>query len=143
MANISAHDKEQIMEKAQFLIDKGYALECYKESIMKLSNGLLRFTKSIMKLSNGLLRFTIGYSRYDDTSIISVSFLRENEVFYINWLSTLMDKGEKTSPYDELKHILYLLDFTEKNYDKVTNIEFCKGKDEEIKEYVQKHFKKE
>lgn len=126
MPVMSREEKKELTSKMKFLYDKGYTFDEDCEYGFSLRN------KNI--------RVAVYSGRYTDAPDILVRFLAENEIFQIGWMSFMMDKERNINTEDVLATLFYFLDFIEKNYEKIIDIEFCREKSEEIDTYIKENF---
>lgn len=118
---IENNSKEIILKKSEFLLHNGFKL--------------IEITDATITFSNKKIAFIIGYERYDNVSNINVKFLEENEMFNLGWIA-FVRRNQTPLPQSRLDNILELLDYAEKNYDKVTNLQFCQESREMVKDFL-------
>ncbi|TYV05616.1 hypothetical protein [Listeria monocytogenes] len=118
---IENNSKEIILKKSGFLLHNGFKL--------------IGITEATITFSNKKIAFIIGYERYDNVSNINVKFLEENEMFNLGWIA-FVRRNQTPLPQSKLDNILELLDYAEKNYDKVTNLQFCQESREMVKDFL-------
>ncbi|EAC3780096.1 hypothetical protein JH55_04590 [Listeria monocytogenes] len=118
---IENNSKEIILKKSGFLLHNGFKL--------------IGITDATITFSNKKIAFIIGYERYDNVSNINVKFLEENEMFNLGWIA-FVRRNQTPLPQSKLDNILELLDYAEKNYDKVTNLQFCQESREMVKDFL-------
>ncbi|MBC1546076.1 hypothetical protein HCJ27_03055 [Listeria sp. FSL L7-1435] len=118
---IDNNSKEIILKKSEFLFHNGFKL--------------IEITDATITFSNKKIAFIIGYERYDNVSNINVKFLEENEMFNLGWIA-FVRRNQTPLPQSRLDNILELLDYAEKNYDKVTNLQFCQESREMVKDFL-------
>ncbi|HAC1157109.1 TPA: hypothetical protein ACGXI1_002821, partial [Listeria monocytogenes] len=102
--------KEIILKKSEFLLHNNFKL--------------IEITDATITFSNKKIAFVIGYERYDNVSNINIKFLEENEMFNLGWIA-FVRRNQIPFPQNKLDNILELLDYAEKNYAKVINLQFC------------------
>ncbi|EAE8345640.1 hypothetical protein BOQ23_01650 [Listeria monocytogenes] len=113
--------KEIILKKSEFLLHNNFKL--------------IEITDATITLSNKKIAFVIGYERYDNVSNINIKFLEENEMFNLGWIA-FVRRNKTPLSQNKLDNILELLDYAEKNYDKVTNLQFCQESREMVKDFL-------
>ncbi|EDO1167509.1 hypothetical protein ABW380_000018 [Listeria innocua] len=104
------NSKKIILKKSEFLLHNNFKL--------------IEITDATITFSNKKIAFVIGYERYDIVSNINIKFLEENEMFNLGWIA-FVRRNQIPLPQNKLDNILELLDYAEKNYSKVTNLQFC------------------
>ncbi|EDN7503193.1 hypothetical protein GPZ17_13475 [Listeria monocytogenes] len=102
--------KEIILKKSEFLLHNNFKL--------------IEITDATITFSNKKIAFVIGYERYGNVSNINIKFLEENEMFNLGWIA-FVRRNQIPFPQNKLDNILELLDYAEKNYAKVINLQFC------------------
>ncbi|EAF1857333.1 hypothetical protein ACTZ8G_000593 [Listeria monocytogenes] len=107
---INNNSKEIILKKSEFLLHNNLKL--------------IEITDFTITFSNKKIAFVIGYERYDNVSNINIKFLEENEMFNLGWIA-FARRNQTPLPQNKLDNILELLNYAEKNYSKVTNLQFC------------------
>lgn len=112
MPVISDLEQKLILTHVDFLYSKGYKL------ISQDAHGFI--------FTNWKIQFAVFYERRQEASDITIKFIEENESFSVGWLSRIIDKNKNVDVQQKLENILYLLDFVEKNYQKIIDIFFCR-----------------
>ncbi|EAW7133736.1 hypothetical protein FG269_04515 [Listeria monocytogenes] len=107
---INNNSKEIILKKSEFLLHNNFKL--------------IEITDANITFSNKKNAFVIGYERYDNVSNINIKFLEENEMINLGWIA-FVRRNQTPLPQNKLDNILELLDYAEKNYAKVINLQFC------------------
>ncbi|EAC5083174.1 TPA: hypothetical protein ACSY94_03255 [Listeria monocytogenes] len=102
--------KEIILKKSEFLLHNNLKL--------------IEITDATITFFNKKIAFVIGYERYDNVNNINIKFLEENEMFNLGWIA-FVRRNQTPLPQNKLDNILELLDYAEKNYSKVINLQFC------------------
>ncbi|MCD2253114.1 hypothetical protein [Listeria marthii] len=118
---IENNSKEIILKKSEFLLHNGFKL--------------IEITDAVITFSNKKLAFVIGYERYDNVSNVNIKFLEENEIFNLGWIA-FVRRNQTLLPQNKLDNILELLDYAERNYAKVTNLQFCQDSREMVEEFL-------
>lgn len=110
---ISEQDRQIIKARAQFLETFGYKL-VYEDA-------------HNMRYSNNEIEFDIFSEPYEDWSDIEIKFLKQNEGFYLGWITNCNPSVPKLYGTENLaKQTLLYLEYIETYYDKLTNIAFCR-----------------
>ncbi|EAG7022397.1 hypothetical protein BJN12_11240 [Listeria monocytogenes] len=118
---IDNNSKEIILKKSEFLFHNGFKL--------------IEITDAVITFSNKKLAFVIGYERYDNVSNVNIKFLEESEMFNLGWIA-FVRRNQTPLPQNKLDNILELLDYAEKNYAKVTNLQFCQESREMVENFL-------
>ncbi|MBC1412419.1 hypothetical protein HB781_03005 [Listeria welshimeri] len=71
----------------------------------------------------------------DNVSNINIKFLEENEMFNLGWI-VFVRRNQIPLPQNKLDNILELLAYAEKNYAKVTNLQFCQDGREMVEDLL-------
>ncbi|MBC2346130.1 hypothetical protein HBP72_07215 [Listeria welshimeri] len=71
----------------------------------------------------------------DNVSNINIKFLEENEMFNLGWIA-FVRRNQIPLPQNKLDNILELLAYAEKNYTKVTILQFCQESREMIEDLL-------
>lgn len=114
-------DKAIIIEKSSFLLKKGYCLN-------ETDDLSIRYT-------NEYNRISISYNKFDNISNISILFFNENELFDIGWIA-FIQSDLKLNPRLHLENIKQLLTYTEQNYEKIININYCIESRKKVEKYL-------
>lgn len=115
-------DIEKIQRKAFFLETKGYIKQIFNNSIKYHKNNI---------------DIEIIYSIDSTNSKVIIKYIKENLTFDIEYIALIKNNIECDD--DKLENTRILIDYIEKNYQKLTNINFCKNTYNEISGYVLSH----
>ena len=117
-------EKESVLTAASFLEKNGYTMEKYDR------DGII--------YSDGERRIAIDFGRYGESSSIAIHFVRENNLFNLEWIA-LVREGIKLIPGQTKNNLIATLRYFEKNYRQVSNLDFCRESDLMVKEYVKQN----
>ena len=117
---ITDTEKEQVINKAEFLVKKGYVVIIKENTIV---------------YSNPENEIIITFEPYSDVSDMSIKFNAENEIFSIGWIA-FVRKNLKLNPHEKLNNVLSLLTYIEKNYIEISQINYCIESNKLIDDFI-------
>lgn len=116
-------EKQKVMESAKFLEDKGYTKKDETYAIT---------------YSNDKVDVIISYGPYSEESIIYIKFIRENECHDVGWIAVA--RSGLSLPQGRLENLLFLISYLRENYNKIIDLDYCRGSDKFIHEYIKRNF---
>jgi len=122
-------DRDQLIQSAKFLFDKGFSLESSDEYSIRLRG-------------EGI-QFVLFYERYDEYSDIYIDFLPENDLYSVGWIACIAEGTTNIDYSKKLENLLAILDFIKNNYDEVIDIDYCKNMRQKIDRFIEDSKKKQ
>ena len=117
-------EKQAIIERASFLVKRGYSIESDDYSIYFIGE------------EHTIQASVEPYS--DEGNLYMVFPGIGRKLYSVAWMAVVNDDIDmRTYHFDQKSWILFLLDYLEKNYEKLTDIIFCQRSYERIHQYIE------
>lgn len=114
-------DKEEIKRSACFLLQRGFSVQEDYDTVM---------------FTDGQIDIIANYERYENISSLSIHYKKENETFNIGWIA-FVRANLKTDCTKRLENILILMDYLQKNFEAVSDYDYCKESQNLVKRFVE------
>ena len=119
---ISDIEKDILIDKSKFLLDKCYELEVDDYDITLSKDGI---------------QIVAGFPPMSDVSEVGIRFIKKNDYYNISWIAVVRH-NLLVNCKDKLNGAIQLLKYTEENYEKIINYEYCAESRKLVSEYIEK-----